>query len=186
MFLLCQYDDWQLVSKDIFEDHARMGLSTTSRRIASEAMRILEPFNWGSLVDVYLNPLSTKDLRFIVKKDAAIRNFMSQTILPNLNPDESATEFYKTPEMIRSALKLYLAIYLPGEISDYVNISIPTDLSVCLETKQKIISSSLSYIDSPKAPRKPPVQTLSLLMQHMFHSVGVLPSVFDEQRFLPS
>ena len=185
MFLMCQYDGWQSVCQDIFEDYTRMGLSTSSRRIASEAIRILEPQQWGSLVDVYLNPLTLKDLRFISEKDPAIKTFMAETILPSLNPDELSSELYKTPEIIRTALKLYLAIYLPGEISDYVNISIPINTTpICLETIRKITSSSISYIDLPKTPKKPPVQTLSLLMQRMMHSVGVLPPVFDEQRFL--
>jgi len=99
-----------------------MGLSTSSRRIASEAMRILEPEKWGSLVDVYLNPLSLKDLRFIAEKDPAIKSFMNQTVVANLNQDELSSELHNSPEMIRTGLKLYLAIYLPGEISDYVNI----------------------------------------------------------------
>ena len=186
MYLMCQYDGWQAVCQDIFEDYSRMGLSTSARKIASQAMRIIEPQQWGSLVNVYLNPLSLKDLRFIAEKDTAIQNFMNQTILASLNSDELSSELHKTPEMIRSGLKLYLAIYLPGEISDYVNVSISANNSpVCLQTIHKIISSSISYVDSPKVPEKPPIQTLSLLMQHMMRGVGVLPSVFNEQRFLP-
>jgi len=111
---------------------------------------------------------------------------MDQTVVASLNQDELSSELHTSPEMIRACLKLYLAIYLPGEISNYVNISIPANTTpVCLKTIHKIISSSISYVDSPEAPEKPPVQTLSLLMQRMMYNVGVLPSVFDEQRFLP-
>jgi len=107
MFLMCQYDGWQSVCKDIFEDHARMGLNTTSRGIANEAMRILEPEKWGSLVDVYLNPLSLKDLRFIIEKDAAIKSFMDQTVVASLNQDELSSELHTSPEMIRACVQLY-------------------------------------------------------------------------------
>ena len=183
MFLLCQYEGWESVCHDIFEDYTRMGLSTSIRKIGSEAIRILEPRHWASSVDVFLNPLSEKDLCCITEKDPAIQAFMQQTILPNLNPDELSLKLHKTPEIMRTAVKLYLAIYLPAEIKDYVNVSIPANIPTCLKTTRKICFSSLGYLDSPEAPNKPPIQTLSLLMQRMMHGIGVLPSVYNERRY---
>lgn len=179
MFLLCQYDGWFEVCKDIFEDHDRMGPSTSNRRISTEAMRSLVPRYWVTLSDVYLDALTTKDISDILGKDTAIADFVSTVLERSLTPEESAARAQEDAGLVRTAVQLYMAIYLPGEISDYVFAttqmkSKALQCAVSPETLDKMARMAISYADSPDTPDKLTVESLSLLMTTMMRRVGVM------------
>lgn len=175
MFLLCQYEGWPKVCQEIFEDHTRLGHGATTRKISSEAMRALVPGQWVSLVDVYLDSLSAQDISQIFKRDEAIRVFSDSILESSLSAEESAARVQNDPETLRTVIKMYLAIYLPGEISDYVNATTAQKShSVSSTTLKAMGRRALSYVDSPDTPEAPSVETLCLIMTAMMRRVGVL------------
>jgi len=179
LFLLSQYDGWMDVCKDIFEDYTRMSLSTSTRRITTEAMRVLIPQHWIILSDTYLDALTPQDISNIMKKDTSIKTFIDTLFQGALAPEEVSKEAQKNRELLRTGIKLYLAVYLPGEITDYVNATIHQkhekgNQGVSLQTLKTMGSMALTYADDRSTPDKPPVQTLCLLMTTMMRRVGVL------------
>ena len=182
MFLLCQYEKaWPKVCQLIFEDHARMGSGATTRRITNAAMRALIPDEWVDLVDVYLDSLSAQDISDIFERDQAIPAFSDSVLEGSLSAEESAARVQNETETLRTVIKMYLAIYLPGEISDYVDATVkqqqqqerkPT--SVSSTTLKTMGHRALAYLDNPDTPFRPPVETLCLLMATMMRRVGVL------------
>lgn len=181
MFLMCQYDGWPRVCEDLFEDSATMGPATSDRRISTEAMRALDAKQWTVMADAYLNTLTKQDIADIISKSVEIKKFVNHVVAPSLSREEAAASS-SSPGQIASNLnligiKLYMAIYLPGEIKDYVNATMTEaqkTLQLSPATLKNMGQTALRYADSSEAPKTPGVENISLLMTTMMQRVGIL------------
>ena len=131
------------------------------------------------MADVYLDTLTSQDISSILDQDKVLKGFTETLLSRSLDSEERAKRVQEDPELIRTALKLYLAIYLPGEINDYVNATVVQKSKslaekVSPETLKTMASTAVDYVNQPGTPTKPPVETLSLLMTTMMRRVGVV------------